>query len=59
MKKKTTAEMMRRRSSQSDFSRAVMSCLDVPMTAVSVSCVEEVDLRLAVEASGECVRFVV
>lgn len=58
-KKKIVAERRRRRSSQSDFSRAVMSCLDVPMMVVSVSCVEDVDLRLAVEASRECVRLAV
>lgn len=37
-RKKTKAEMRRTRSSQSDFSRAVMRCFEVDMTALSVSC---------------------
>lgn len=36
-KKKRRAEKIRMRSSQSDFSRAVISCLDVPIRFVSVS----------------------
>lgn len=50
-KKKQTAEIMSKRSSQSDFSRAVISCFEVPITASSVSCVAEVDRRVAVDES--------
>ena len=37
-RKKTNPEMIRIRSSQSDFSSAVMSCLEVDMTLLRVSC---------------------
>ena len=50
-KKKQTVDNMSRRSNQSDFSRAVIRCFEVPITASSVSWVEEVDRRVAVEES--------
>lgn len=37
-RKKTNPEMIRIRSSQSDFSSAVMSCLEVDMTLLRASC---------------------
>ena len=49
--KKTRAEMMSTRSSQSVFSSAVTSCFEVPMRRLSVSCVCEADWRLVVEDS--------
>jgi hypothetical protein len=50
-KKKTSAEIISTRSSQSDFSSAVTSCLDVPMRLLSVSWVDDVERRDAVDAS--------
>lgn len=49
MMKKPKAERMRRRSSQSAFSRAVMSCLEVLMRLLSMSCVVEADCIVAVD----------
>jgi len=51
--KKTKAEMMSTRSSQSVCSSAVTSCFDVPMKRLRISCACEVDWRLAVEDSVE------
>jgi len=50
--KNTSADRMRTRSSQSDFSSAVMSSLEVPMKKLSVSCAVDVDWRVAVDASA-------
>ena len=49
--KKTRAAMISNRSSQSDFSRAVMRCFEVVMRLSRTSCVEDADFREAVEAS--------
>lgn len=49
--KNAKAENINTRSSQSDFSNAVISCFDVPMMPVSVSCVVDVERRVAVEES--------
>ena len=51
-RKKTNPEMIRIRSSQSDFSRAVMSCLEVNMTLLRTSCWRDVERRVAVEESS-------
>jgi hypothetical protein len=47
--KNVNAENISTRSNQSDFSNAVISCLDVPMRPVSVSCVVDVERRVAVD----------
>ena len=47
--KKRRAAKMSMRSSQSDFSRAVMRCLEVTIRLSRTSCVEEVDLSAAVD----------
>ena len=57
-RKKKNAEMISSRSSQSDFSSAVTSCLDVLMRSVNLSCVEDVDFSEAVEASEKSVSTV-
>ena len=49
--KKAKPERIRRRSSQSDFSRAVTSCLEVPIMFVNASCVDDVDFIVAVDES--------
>lgn len=49
--KKNRAAKMSIRSSQSDFSRAVMRCFEVTMRLSRTSCVVEVDFREAVDAS--------
>ena len=49
--KKTRAAMISNRSSQSDFSRAVMRCFEVVMRLSRTSCVVDADFREAVEAS--------
>jgi hypothetical protein len=49
--KNANAVRISTRSSQSVFSRAVTSCLEVPRMLVSVSWVEEVERRVAVEES--------
>lgn len=51
MKKKHMADARMSLSSQSDFSSAVIICFDVPMTFVSTSWADDVELRLAVDAS--------
>ena len=51
-RKKTNPEMMRIRSSQSDFSSAVMSCLEVDVTLLRTSCWRDVERRVAVEESS-------
>ena len=48
-RKKTNPEMIRIRSSQSDFSSAVISCLEVNMTLLRTSCWIDVERRVAVE----------
>lgn len=53
--KKASAARITRRSSQSDFSSAVMRCLDVDMSEESTSCVVEVDFNEAVEDSVRAV----
>ena len=40
------------RSSQSDFSSAVMRCLEVVMSESRTSCVVDVDFRFAVDDSA-------
>lgn len=52
--KKTRAEMMSTRSSQSVCSSTVTSCFEVPIRRVRVSCACEADWRLAVEDSVGC-----
>jgi hypothetical protein len=52
-RKKSSAEKMSTRSSQSDFSSAVISCFDVSMTLVRVSWVFDADRRVAVESAVE------
>ena len=48
---------MSMRSIQSDFSSAVISCLEVDIREVRTSCVEEVDFRAAVDDSeGQLVQ---
>lgn len=54
-RKKTNPEMIRIRSSQSDFSSAVMSCLEVDITLSRTSCWRDVERRVAVEESSICV----
>lgn len=49
--KKSSAARMSSRSSQSDFSSAVMRCFDVTMRLSSTSCVEEADFSEAVDCS--------
>lgn len=44
---------IRRRSSQSDFSKAVMRCFEVTIKPSKTSCVEEAERRFAVEASND------
>lgn len=51
--KKSSAARMSSRSSQSDFSSAVMRCFEVTMRLSSTSCVEEADFSEAVDCS-EC-----
>lgn len=51
-KKKATAARIKRRSSQSDFSRAVIRCLDVLRRVESVSCATVVERRLADDCSS-------
>ena len=51
-RKKTNPEMIRTRSSQSDFSSAVTSCLEVSMTLLRTSCWRDVERRVAVEESS-------
>ena len=51
-RKKMNPEMIRIRSSQSDFSSAVMSCLEVCMTLLRVSCWRDVERMVAVEESS-------
>lgn len=50
--KNMNADIINIRSSQSDFSSAVMRCFDVPMRLARVSCVDDVERRDAVDASG-------
>jgi hypothetical protein len=55
--KNMNAERIRIRSSQSDFSRAVISCLEVSMNELRVSCVCDVARNVAVDSSkadGQC-----
>ena len=54
--KNASAAAMSSRSSQSDFSSAVMSCFEVPMSMLSTSCILEADLSAAVDdsARGRC-----
>lgn len=51
-RKKTNPEIIRIRSSQSDFSSAVMSCLEVDVTLLRTSCWRDVERRVAVEESS-------
>ena len=51
--KNRSAARMSMRSSQSDFSSAVMRCFEVDISDESTSCVVDVDLRAAVEDSGD------
>jgi len=51
-RKKMNPEMIRIRSSQSDFSSAVMSCLEVDITLLRASCWRDVERRVAVEESS-------
>lgn len=53
-KKKATAAKIRRRSSQSDFSRAIMRCLDVLRRVERVSCAAVVERKLADDCSSNC-----
>lgn len=50
-RKKTNADMMSIRSSQSVFSRALTSFLEVPIKSVSLSCADDVAFREALDAS--------
>ena len=55
MKKRRVAKMSMR-SIQSDFSSAVMRCLEVLMSVSRTSCVDEVDWRFLVEDSDTQLR---
>ena len=50
--KKMRPAKMSMRSSQSDFSSAVMRCLEVVMSESRTSCVVDVDFRFAVDDSA-------
>ena len=51
-RKNMNPQMIRIRSSQSDFSSAVMSCLEVDMTLSRTSCWRDVERSIAVEESS-------